>query len=372
MRAMPVGGGGMANNTAIERELRQGLRDHDNCWDSVEEMTMDLRLALYEEAARHGLDAGATRELQRYAGLESEPAGLGALLPRVVMVLAAALCGLGLIFFVAANWNGMGRFTRFALLELLVLAPCSYALWKPAARAPLALLAFLATGGLFAYFGQTYQTGADAWQLFALWAALSLPLCLGARGDLVWAPWVVVAFTAVSLWLHAQALSEWRIYPGDLPVYLAAWAVSLALAIALRPQLHRYTGAGLWAARTALAWCVVLIAGPGLLALSGDTTDPLYWTALAVFAIAGWLLAMPRWFDIFGLCVVALAGNVLLFGGLVRIIFKGERGGLAESLALLAALAGGLLTITVIGVLALTRRHQAAAAEATAIHREAA
>ena len=41
---------------------------------------------------------------------------------------------------------------------------------------PMGLLAMLGMGALFAYFGQTYQTGADPWQLFALWAALSLPL----------------------------------------------------------------------------------------------------------------------------------------------------------------------------------------------------
>ena len=50
------------------------------------------------------------------------------------------------------------------------------AMLLPVWRAPLALLVFLITGGLFASIGQTYQTGADPWQLFALWAALGLPL----------------------------------------------------------------------------------------------------------------------------------------------------------------------------------------------------
>jgi hypothetical protein len=60
---------------------------------------------------------------------------------------------------------------------------CVGTLWIPAARTPLSLLALLNIGGLFAYFGQTYQTGADPWQLFSLWAALSLPLCLSVRGE---------------------------------------------------------------------------------------------------------------------------------------------------------------------------------------------
>ena len=89
----------------------------------------------------------------------------------------------------------LGRRRGWLVLTQLALAG---ALWRPALRAPLALLAFLGTGGLFAYFGQTYQTGADAWQLFALWGALALPLCLGARSDALWAPWALVVMTAIS------------------------------------------------------------------------------------------------------------------------------------------------------------------------------
>src|SRR5574341_288562 len=102
---------------------------------------MDLRLALHELAARHRLDAAANRELHRLAGLDDPPAALQRWLPRGVAVLAAALIGLGLILWIAANWETLGRFGRFALLQGFVLVMCAGALWKPAARAPLGLLA---------------------------------------------------------------------------------------------------------------------------------------------------------------------------------------------------------------------------------------
>ena len=54
--------------------------------------------------------------------------------------------------------------------------------WINRRIALLGLLALLGIGGLFAYFGQTHQTGADPWQLFALWAALVLPLRLACVG----------------------------------------------------------------------------------------------------------------------------------------------------------------------------------------------
>ena len=59
---------------------------------------MDLRLALHELAAQHRLDAAAARRLQALAGFDAEPAALRRWLPIGMAVLAAALLGLGLIF----------------------------------------------------------------------------------------------------------------------------------------------------------------------------------------------------------------------------------------------------------------------------------
>src|SRR5689334_12916444 len=125
---------------------------------------MSLRLDLYTLAARHALDAGALRRLETIAGFRDEPDAAASRIPRVVAVLGAALAGFALILWLAANWDDLGRFGRFALLEGAVLATGLGALFSKGARVPLALLTMLAIGGLFAFFGQTYQTGADPWQ----------------------------------------------------------------------------------------------------------------------------------------------------------------------------------------------------------------
>lgn len=96
-----------------------------------------------------------------------------------------------------------------ALLGGFFAVMCVGALLRPAARVPLALVALLATGGLFAFFGQTYQTGADPWQLFAWWSALTMPLCLGVRHDALWAAWAIVTMTALKLWSRAQGVEQW-------------------------------------------------------------------------------------------------------------------------------------------------------------------
>src|SRR5450830_2128177 len=103
---------------------------------------MDLRLAVYQLASAHALDAQKTRQLQEVAGFKREPARLAYWLPRGVAVLGAALLGMGLIFWVAANWEEMGRMGRFALLQGVLDAACVGAFAVPKARVPLLLLAF--------------------------------------------------------------------------------------------------------------------------------------------------------------------------------------------------------------------------------------
>lgn len=308
---------------------------------------MDLRLALYDLIARHRLDAGAGSALQQLAGLEREPAHLAPRLRRGAAVLAAALGGLGLIMWIAANWETLGRFGRFALIQGLFLAVCAGALWRPAARVPLALLALLAIGGLFAYFGQTYQTGADPWQLFALWALLALPLCLAVRSDVLWSPWALVAMTGVSLWVHAHTGHRWRVRSEDLPAYALGWGAAMALTAALAAPLRPYTGAGLWALRTALLLGAAGVALTALGALFDRYIAPQYWLALLLLGGAAVALGRPRWYDIFGLSALALGLNVLLVGGLAHALFAGKGSDVIGALLLLGLFAACLLAGTV-------------------------
>jgi uncharacterized membrane protein len=321
---------------------------------------MDLRLALYELAARHGLDADAARRLRHLAGLDDEPAELATWLPRGLAVFAAALGGLGLVMWIAANWGTLGRAGRFALLQGLVLALCIGAIARPAARVPLVLLALLGIGALFAFFGQTYQTGADPWQLFALWAALALPLCLAGRNDVLWAPWALVAATAIALWLHAHIGHRWGVQADDLGVHLVGWAAALLLAAALSPALGRITGAGPWAFRTAITLLVTMLTLSAIAGLFGSRIAPQYPLALVMLCIGAALLCLRAAFDVFALSAVALGLDSLLVAGLARLVFDGQRSDTIGSLLLIGAAAAGLLAASVSMILRRVRRQTAA------------
>ncbi|MFM9434906.1 putative membrane protein [Janthinobacterium sp. CG_23.3] len=323
---------------------------------------MDVRLALYELMIRHKLDAGAGAALLRLAALEREPEALAPLLRRGVAVLAAALAGLGLILWIAANWETFGRFGRFALIQVVFTAMCAGALWRPAARVPLALLALLAIGGLFAYFGQTYQTGADPWQLFALWAVLALPLCLGARSDVLWTPWALVALTAVSLWVHAHTGHSWRVQADGLPVYALGWGVALALTALLAAPARRLTGAGIWSLRAAALLAIASVTLTALGALFNDGIAPQFWLALVLMALAAAALCQPRLHELFALSALGLGLDVLLVGAMAHALFEGNNNGgsLIGSLLLLGLAAAALLAGTVRFILLQSRRHAGA------------
>jgi uncharacterized membrane protein len=278
-------------------------------------------------------------------------------MPFGMAVLGGTLLGLGLIFWIAANWDALGRFGRFAVLQATVLAMGLGALWRPTWRAPLALLVLLAIGGLFAHFGQTYQTGADPWQLFALWAALTLPLALSARSDIVWAPWVLVAFTGIALWIQAHTGHRWRVQPDDLAVHLAGWAAALAVVVSIGTVGRGLSGAGPWSLRTAVTLAVIVVTGTALGGLFSQSVGTHYVFGLVVLAVIVLAFVPRRQFDVFALSAAALGLNVLIVAGLARALFEIGGGDAIARLLLLGAAAAGLLAASVTAILRLARRH---------------
>ena len=86
----------------------------------------------------------------------------------------------GLVFFVAANWSEFAVFGRFALLELVLVGLRRRRLREAAAgirwAAPRCSSLSSPRAHCWRLFGQTYQTGADVYELFLTWALLGLPL----------------------------------------------------------------------------------------------------------------------------------------------------------------------------------------------------
>jgi uncharacterized membrane protein len=312
---------------------------------------MSTRGKLYALASKYELGADAMHRLESLAGLDREPEGVAVWLPRVVAVTGAALAGFALILWIAANWEDFGRFGRFGLLEAALLVFAIGALAAPKGRVPLALVTLLLIGGLFAYFGQTYQTGADAWQLFALWAALALPLCVATRSDVLWVPFALVAMAGISLWVFAHLGQRWRAEPEDLRIHGAGWIAAILLAGALGPALRRWTGAGTWSLRVAVTQAVVMITIGAITSTLREFGALQFWAGLAVVLIGLVLFSLREMYDIYALSATALAANTLLVFALGYGLLSHSRGDAIASLFTIGLAAAGLLALTVHGIL---------------------
>jgi len=174
-----------------------------------------------------------------------------AFLSRLMLATGTLLLGAGIIFFFAYNWKGLPPLARFAIVESLLLAAFAFAWIKgietAASRAAL-FFAALMTGALFALIGQTYQMGADPWQLFALWAALIVPWAFAAQKPDLWLLTLVLSNVALAAYpadlacyallnLAAQALWEWFAPQNRLAPRLAGAATALAFSALALAQI---------------------------------------------------------------------------------------------------------------------------------------
>jgi len=120
-----------------------------------------------------------------------------------LLALGSALTLSGIVFFFAYNWDDLGRLARLGMLQggVLLTFAAAWRLGLDALSGRMALLAASVLVGVsMAVYGQTYQTGADAWELFNAWMLLILPWVLAARFAPLWALWLVLANTTVILW----------------------------------------------------------------------------------------------------------------------------------------------------------------------------
>lgn len=174
----------------------------------------------------------------RIAGTLPGPVEWRRFLDGLALWMGAVFLAAAVIFFFAYNWKELGHFTRFWIVELLlvaaILASWRLGIERMSGKAAL-LLATLMVGALLALVGQTYQTGADPWELFATWALFVLPWVAVSRFSPLWLLWLTLVNLAVSLYFHAFAglfglffgtETLWWILAGVNTAALIAWELA--------------------------------------------------------------------------------------------------------------------------------------------------
>ena len=199
-------------------------------------------------------------------------------------VLALAIA---VIFFFAYNWAAMGRFAKFGLVEILIVAALA-GYWRLGpernpGKAAL-LLAALLSGALLALFGQTYQTGADPWQLFANWALLILPWVLVGRFAGLWIVWI--ALINLSLFLYFSVFrGVWGFLVSTESQLFLSFALNTIALVLWELAIPRFT----WLAER---WAVRLLA----IASGLTVTVLMLQTVLDWHDTSGWVsVVYPLW-----------------------------------------------------------------------------
>ena len=132
---------------------------------------------------------------------------------KALLIIGIVALVLSLVFFVAFNWQHMGKMGKFTLVEaglvvsIVLYVALSFRRRFRLIRQLLLLIASVITGSLLALFGQVYQTGADTWQLFFGWAVLITPWVVIARFPALWLLWLGLINAGLMLYLDVANLS---------------------------------------------------------------------------------------------------------------------------------------------------------------------
>lgn len=320
----------------------------------------------------YSLDAERTETMLDLAGARPSRAEGLRFLATCAGVGGVLSLAAGLVFFVAANWGEIAVFGRFALIELVLVACAVLAFVKPPpvfiGRGAV-FLAFIATGALLALFGQTYQTGADVYELFLAWALLGLPWVVAAQWSLASAAWVLVLNTALLLFCgwHPTGGLLWAIFGGlhFQPARLIMAAAWLNLGLWFAFEYWRIDAVPDWVRRLTLSCAFAFGTWGGVLGVMGGDLvfDDLRGDPIAVLILAAAMVAvvahtLRRHTDVYPLAVVMGTFIMVSLVWLARVIeFHDEGTFLALALWLIgtSTAAGKVLT-------SLTRRWRAGAA----------
>jgi uncharacterized membrane protein len=263
-------------------------------------------------------------------------------LDRVLLWGGAVSLAAAVVFFIAYNWDALGRFARFGLAEALPIAALGWYAWRGPERASARAALFgasLLVGALLALYGQVYQTGADTWELFATWAALILPWVVLGRLPALWLVWLAL--------LNLATLLYFSVFPG-----LFAWLRTTERMLLLLFALNTAALLAWELAATRLPWLAPRWAIRLVAAASAASA-----TVLALFAIFDWrdntgaaLVLYPLWlcaaylvyrralFDLFMLALSCASAIAVIAGLIGKQLFRWDEatGFLVLSVALVA------------------------------------
>jgi uncharacterized membrane protein len=243
---------------------------------------------------------------------------------RILLALGSALTLSSFVYFFALNWTRISPFVKlYSLQALIALALVGAITLKERPSGQVSLMTAHVFVGIFlAVFGQIYQTGADAFQLFLGWGLLTLPWMIVSRSIPTWWISLVVFELAIILWWEQSGFRVKSAYG------LRVYTISTLLPVTLLVLQERLAALGRqWAVRR---WSRLLM----LMAILGLATPAIFqgiirghesltsldlMVSIVLYCGAYWLY---RWvsFDLWAISIVLLGACCLIDFALIRLL----------------------------------------------------
>lgn len=232
----------------------------------------------------------------------------------LLLWLGGIALAFAMMFFIAYNWEVMGRFAKFALVEVSIVL-CLVAYWrldvdKVAAKVSITMATVL-LGVLLALYGQTYQTGADPWQLFFNWALLILPWAFVARFATLWLIWVVLLNLSIMLYFQARGGMFGLIFDQTDHVFWVSFIFNSLILMSWELAATKFS----WLRERWPVWLIAIAAGFSISFLMLSAIFDQYasegWAVLLYFIWAAsiyfiYIKRIPDLFMLAGLCLSAI------------------------------------------------------------------
>ena len=265
------------------------------------------------------------------AGVLPSAADWRKFLDRMLLWLGVVMLAAGTVFFFAFNWDEMGRLAKIGLVEAL-LAAALVSLWRlglERASGKAALFgASIVAGTLFALIGQIYQSGADTYELFAVWAIAILPWALVGRLPVLWVLWLALVNLALSLYFLTFGVFWGMLFAPQKLIWLLFGLNTLALT-----AWEGLAAGGIEWLRERWSVRILATASDGLitaLALQDllDWRDASQWglPVWFIWAVAAYLAYRRRVKDVYVLAVGMLSAIVLAASFLVKHLRPNDAG----------------------------------------------
>lgn len=265
-------------------------------------------------------------------------------LSRVVLTFAMVLLCSGVIFFFAYNWDDLSRYSKFAIAQgalILSLLPLlRLNLQQPAGQMAL-FAACLLVGALLALVGQTYQSGADTYELFLVWALLITPWVVLACMPALWLLLLVLLNLSLGLALDNLAIRH-LFEPFAHPLW-SIFALNISAASLWILATHGSASTALlrWGERVIALFCLLIITGLAIgYVNSWSNSDALTLPVWLGFSLLWLYLYRLRQLELTMLSAWAMAAIILCVIILAEV--------LSDSIATEALFL--LLTLTVLGL----------------------